>query len=203
MSEEPYSFASVKGAPGGPLVFAFHGTGGDENQLVPLATGLVPSATVVSPRGDVSEFGALRFFRRTGEGVYDMADLARRTEAMGRFVAAHAGRGAARPVIGIGYSNGANIAWSLLLKEPAALAGAVLLRAMLPFDPRPLPSLNRLPVLLIAGRYDELIPVAHAGLLADLLREAGAEIDYKVLEAGHRLTQDDLQLATQWLARRR
>src|SRR4029079_9999591 len=101
-----------------------------------------------------------------------------------------------------GYSNGANLGWSLLLKEPTALAGAILLRAMLPFDPRPLPDLRGIPVLLIAAHDDELIPVERPGLLAALLGEAGADVTYEVLHAGHGLTPEDLKLASEWLSRR-
>src|SRR4029079_4194277 len=102
-----------------------------------------------------------------------------------------------------GYSNGANLGWSLLLKEPGALAGAILLRAMLPFDPRPLPDLSGIPVLLIAAHDDELIQVESAGLLAALLGEAGADVTYEVLRTGHGLTGEDLKLASEWLAARR
>jgi phospholipase/carboxylesterase len=104
--------------------------------------------------------------------------------------------------IALGYSNGANIAWSLLLREPGLLAGAILLRAMLPFDPRPLPDLNGIPVLLIAGTYDELIPIERAGLLAALLGEAGADVTYEALHAAHGLTEQDIVLAREWLGRR-
>ena len=107
-----------------------------------------------------------------------------------------------KPVV-LGYSNGANIGWSLLLQEPGALAGAILLRAMLPFDPRPLPDLSGIPVLLIAAHDDELIPVERAGLLAALLGEAGADVTYEVLRTGHGLTGEDLKLASEWLACRR
>jgi len=110
--------------------------------------------------------------------------------------------GLPKPVV-LGYSNGANIGWSLLLREPGAVAGAILLRAMLPFDPRPLPDLSGIPVLLIAAHDDELIPVERAGLLAALLGEAGAEVTYEVLHAGHGLTGEDLKLASEWLASRR
>jgi len=105
--------------------------------------------------------------------------------------------------IALGYSNGANIGWGLLTREPTELAGALLLRAMLPFDLRPLPDLHGIPVLLIAGNDDELIPVERAGLLAAMLGEAGADVTYEVLHTGHGLTTEDLSLATEWLAARR
>ena len=90
-----------------------------------------------------------------------------------------------------------------MLEDPQALAGAILIRAMLPFDPRPLPTLDGLPVLVLAGRHDELIPLDQAGLLAALLGEAGADVTYEVVPSGHGLTQEDVRLAAAWLAARR
>src|SRR5262245_55387169 len=189
--------------PARPPLLLLHGTGGDENDLLPLADQVAPGATLLSPRGKSVEHGMARFFRRSPDGVWDRNDFNAATADLAAFVAkARAAYGLGKP-IALGPSNGANIGWSLLLKEPYALAGAVLLRAMLPFDPAPLPALNGLPVLLIAGRHDQLIPVEHARLLADLLRRAGAEIRYEELEAGHPLIHDDLRLTAQWLATRR
>jgi phospholipase/carboxylesterase len=185
-----------------PLLL-LHGTGGDENDLIPLAERVAPGATLISPRGKSNEHGMARFFRRSADGVWDLDDFKAATADLAEFVQkARAAYGVRKPVA-LGYSNGANIAWSLLLKEPAALAGAVLLRAMLPFDPRPLPPLADIPVLLIAGRHDELIPVERAGLLAALLGEAGAKVTYEVLPAGHGLTNEDLKLASDWLVSHR
>jgi len=186
-----------------PPLLLLHGTGGDEHDLVPLAERLAPGRTLLSPRGKVNEQGLTRFFRRSPEGVWDLDDFKQRTVELADFLKrARAAYKMPKP-IALGYSNGANIAWSLLLQEPDALAGAVLLRAMLPFDPRPLPDLRGIPVLLIAGKHDELIPVDRAGLLAALLGEAGAEVTYEVLPAAHGLTEDDLKLASEWLASRR
>ena len=113
-----YVHKRLPGEPGGPLLFTFHGTGGDENQFVSLGRDLVPGATIVSPRGDISEFGAARFFRRTGEGVYDMDDLARATDRMAAFVGAHVDAERPSAVFGLGYSNGANILASVLFRRP-------------------------------------------------------------------------------------
>ncbi len=185
-----------------PPLLLLHGTGGDENDLLPLAERLAPGAAVLSPRGKVLENGMPRFFRRTGEGVWDRADLQARTTELGEFLKrARAAYGIGKP-IALGYSNGANIAWPLMLMEPDAFAGAILMRAMLPFDPRPLPDLKGLPVLMLAGRHDELIPIEQAGLLAALLGEAGADVTYEALPSGHGLTQEDLKLAAVWLASR-
>ena len=190
-------------APGKAPLLLLHGTGGDENDLLPLAARIVPGAAVLSPRGKVLENGMPRFFRRSGEGRWDVDDFKRRTAELADFLErARAAYKIEKPVA-IGYSNGANIAWSLLLANPSALAGAVLMRAMLPFDPRPLPDLGGLPILMLTGRHDQLIPPQQAGLLAALLGEAGADATYELLEADHGLTEEDLKLAAEWLARRR
>jgi phospholipase/carboxylesterase len=108
MSADAYIHKAIAGAPGAPLMFLFHGTGGDENQLVSLGQEMLPGVSIVSPRGDVSEYGAARFFRRTGEGVYDMDDLALRTGKMAAFVRAHVEAQKPSAVLGLGYSNGAH-----------------------------------------------------------------------------------------------
>jgi len=184
-----------------PLLL-LHGSGGDEHDLLPLAERIAPGRALVSPRGKVNEQGITRFFRRAPDGTWDIDDFQFRTGELAGFLrSARGAYGLPKPVA-LGYSNGANIAWSLLLKEPGALAGAILLRAMLPFDPRPLPDLSSIPVLLIAAHDDELIPVERAGLLATLLGEAGADVTYEVLRTGHGLTGDDVKLASEWLAAR-
>ena len=185
-----------------PPLLLLHGTGGDENDLLPLAQRIAPGAATLSPRGKVLENGMPRFFRRSGEGRWDIDDFKRRTAELADFLErACAAYGIEKPVA-VGYSNGANIAWSLLLVQPDALAGAILMRAMLPFDPRPLADLGGIPVLMLVGRHDELIPPQQAGLLAALLGEAGADATYEMLEAGHGLTEDDLKLAAAWLSAR-
>jgi phospholipase/carboxylesterase len=189
--------------PGRPPLLVLHGSGGDENDLLPLAERIAPGHALLSPRGKTDEQGITRFFRRDDDGAWDLDSLKDATADLAGFVGrARAAYQIDRPVA-LGYSNGANIAWSLMLHSPQALAGAILLRAMLPFDPRPLPDLSGMPVLLIAADYDELIPVERAGLLAALLGEAGADVSYEVLHAGHGLTGEDLKLSAEWLAARR
>ena len=185
-----------------PLLL-LHGSGGDEHDLLPLAERIAPGRALVSPRGKVNEQGITRFFRRAPDGTWDIDDFQFRTGELAGFLRSARGAYGLPKPIALGYSNGANIGWSPLLKEPGALAGAILLRAMLPFDPRPLPDLRGIPVLLIAGHYDELIPVDRAGLLAAMLGEAGADVTYEVLHAGHGLTPEDLKLASEWLVSRR
>jgi phospholipase/carboxylesterase len=178
-----------------------HGSGGDEHDLIPLAERIASGRTLLSPRGKVNEHGITRFFRRSDDGGWDIDDLKRRTTELAGFVSRACTAYRLEKPMALGYSNGANIAWSLLLNDPALLKGAILLRAMLPHDPRPLPDLRGIPILLIAATHDELIPVERAGLLAALLGEAGADVTYEVLPAAHGLTGEDVVLVSEWLAR--
>jgi len=183
-----------------PLLL-LHGTGADENDLLPLGRELAPGAALLSPRGKVLEQGMPRFFRRVGEGVFDVDDLNARTKELAEFVTkARAAYKLAKP-IALGFSNGANIAWSLLLSDPEALAGAVLIRAMLPFTPDAVPRLDGKPVLLLSGSADPIISADQRDRLVKVLKDAGANLQYEVVPAGHRLTQQDLQIAAEWLSR--
>jgi predicted esterase len=178
-----------------------HGTGGDEHDLMPLADALAPRAGVLSPRGKVLERGMPRFFRRIAEGVFDLDDLRLRTHELARFVDAAAssyGFDRAR-VVAVGFSNGANIAASMVLLEPGVLKRAILFRAMVPIVPDPLPSLTDTRVFMANGRGDPLIPAAEAERLAELLRQAGASVITDWQPGGHQLTRRDLDQARQWL----
>jgi phospholipase/carboxylesterase len=181
-----------------PLLL-LHGTGGNESDLIPLGLQLSPGAALLSPRGKVSENGMPRFFKRRAEGVFDVEDLNARTEELGHFLdAARKSYGLAKP-IAVGFSNGANIAWSLLLNRPDALKGVVLIRGMMPFDPPQKPRLDGLPVLILNGGEDPIVPAETRDRLDRVLREAGADVRYEVLPAGHHLTRQDLTLASEWL----
>jgi len=185
--------------PGKPPLLLLHGTGGDENDLIPLAVQLSPGSALLSPRGKVTENGMPRFFRRLAEGVFDLADLKVRTAELADFIAAARKAYGIDAPVAVGFSNGANIAAALLLTRPQVLHGAVLLRAMLPFEPEPLPDLAGKPVLLLSGSNDTMISAAGRERLAAVLQAAGADLVYKVLPTGHNLTQNDLNLAAQWL----
>jgi predicted esterase len=187
--------------PGSPTLLLLHGTGGNEQDLLPLAPDLMPEAGVLSPRGKVLEHGMPRFFRRLAEGVFDLEDLRVRTAELAAFViaaAAHYGFDAAR-VIAIGFSNGANVTASIVLLRPGVLRRAVLFRAMVPLVPDPLPSLPGTPVLVSNGRADPIVPLAETERLAALLREAGAEVTLVWQAAGHYLVPEDLIRAREWL----
>lgn len=178
-----------------------HGTGGNEHDLLELGRALYPGAALLSPRGQVLENGMPRFFRRLAEGVFDLDDLRRRTHDLGDFVAAVAAvyRFDRSQVIAIGYSNGANIAASLLLLRPEVLAGAVLFHAMVPLVPETLPNLHDVPVFIGAGRVDQLIPARQTERLADLLTQVGATVALHWEPGGHELNSAEVRAAGAWL----
>ena len=180
-----------------------HGTGGDEHDLVPLARLLDPEAGVLSPRGNVLEEGAPRFFRRHGPGRLDLDDLRHRAGELARFVEEASRRYAfAIPsTTAVGFSNGANVAVGLLFETPHALGDAVLLRAMLPYRPQTPPRLQGKRVLLLAGRRDPYSQPEATEALAAILREGGATVDVHYADAGHELVQADVETARAWLAR--
>jgi phospholipase/carboxylesterase len=200
MSTETYIHKAIAGAPGAPLLFLFHGTGGDENQLLPLAREVLSGASIVAPRGDVSEFGAARFFRRTGEGVYDMDDLAVRTENMVAFVRAHVEAQQPSTVLGLGYSNGANILASTVFLQPDLFDAAVLMHPLIPFKPDVKGSLAGKRILITAGRRDPICPPNLTSRLEAYLRSAGADVTVHWHEGGHEIRQDEIEAARRFLA---
>lgn len=190
--------------PDAPVLLLLHGTGGDETDLLALGETLAPGAARLSPRGKVLERGMPRFFRRLAEGVFDVPDLIERTGELAEFVRAAAAEYRFDPaaVYAVGYSNGANIAASLLLLHPGVLRGAVLFRAMVPLVPPSRPALEGIPVFVAAGRRDPIVPFPLTRQLADLLEDAGAEVAVHVEPAGHELTDGDVAAAREWLAPR-
>jgi predicted esterase len=187
--------------PGTSPLLLLHGTGGNENDLLPIGRQLVPGAALLSPRGNVSEQGMPRFFRRFAEGVFDLEDVAKRTQSLADFVRDAATEYGFAPgqLTALGYSNGANIAASLLLLRPESLAGAVLLRPMIVLQPKQLPDLRGKRIAIISGRYDPIVPVDQPETLAKMFRDAGAEVELHWLESGHQLSGADLRLAGQFL----
>ena len=190
--------------PGAPTILALHGTGGDENDLIPLARMVSPDAAILSPRGNVLENGMPRFFKRLAEGVFDLEDLKARTADLAQFIAAAAAKYTFEPsrVVALGYSNGANIAASLMFSNPGILKGAILLRAMVPFEPERLPPLQGTSVLLSAGRQDPMIPQASTSRLAAILKQAGADVTLSWYDTGHGLVPREMEQATRWFGER-
>ncbi len=178
-----------------------HGTGGDENDLIPLGDLIDPSANLLSPRGPVMENGMPRFFRRLAEGVFDLDDLRARTHQLADFIAAAATHYGFDPagLTAVGFSNGANIAAAVMLLRPEAIRSAILLRAMVPLEPDSPPDLMGARVFLAAGREDPIIPAANTERLARMLAGFGAEMSLEWFPVGHQLTRDDVDAAKAWL----
>jgi predicted esterase len=187
---------------GSTTLLLLHGTGGDEEDLLPLGRAMLPGAGMLSPRGKVLERGAPRFFRRIAEGVFDQEDLARRTDELATFVEAAIPtyRLAREGIVAVGFSNGANIAASLLFRRPGLVRGAVLLSPMVPFEPERLPNLEGTSVFVGAGRNDPIAPAAQAERLADLLRQSGAAVTLYWTAGSHGITADEMEAARSWIA---
>jgi phospholipase/carboxylesterase len=188
MTAEEYHSHYHRGSAGAPTVIAFHGTGGDERQFVNLIRGMLPEAGLVAPRGDVSEFGANRFFRRNGEGVYDMQDLAFRTGRMLAFVDSVRARHSGHPLLALGYSNGANILAAMLFQRPELFDRAALLHPLIPWTPAPQPGLAGRPVLVSAGRNDPICPFPRSVALIDWFAAQGADVRTVVGPGGHEIS---------------
>lgn len=203
MSKAPLDFVHVHEAGSSPLtLLLLHGTGGDEQSLLPIGRQLAPNARLLSPRGKVLENGTqTRFFRRLAEGVFDVEDLIFRTNELADFVLAASARYGfdLKSVVAVGYSNGANIAGALLLLRPEVLGGALLLRPMVPLLPESLPALDNRPVFIAAGEQDELITRDQPESLAALLRQAGADVTLRWEPATHKLSRQELDAAADWL----
>ena len=179
-----------------------HGTGGNETDLIQLGRELSPHAALLSPRGKVHENGMPRFFKRLGEGIFDINDLTEQTHALARFIKDSSKAYGFRPdrVVAVGYSNGANIAGSALILHPDALAGAVLFRPMVPFMPESIPDLSGKPILILAGTGDSLVRKEETERLAGLLGQAGADVALHWADATHAIASAEVAAAKEWLA---
>ena len=186
-------------APGRPPLLLLHGTGGDENDLLPLGRMVAPGSALLSPRGKVLEGGMPRFFRRLAEGVFDEADVRARALELADFLAEARVAYRLEAPLAPGFSNGANIAAALLWLRPEALAGAVLMRAMVPLRTAPEADLTGKPVLILSGAMDPIVPADNAARLAQQLTAAGANVTHETLPGGHGLSQADVTLAREWL----
>ena len=194
-----YVAKRTKGTAGAALFLTFHGTGGSEDQFHGFAEQLVPGAHVTSPRGDVSEGGALRYFRRAAEGVYDMDDLAKRTAAMADFIAAEQGNVTPAQTIALGYSNGANILASVAFDAPDLVDTLVLMHPLIPWDPAPQPGLKGRRILITAGQRDPICPAGRTQALADYLIAQGAEVSVVWHPGGHEIAQKEVDAVAAFL----
>lgn len=198
----PAPAGAAAGRAGSPVtLLLLHGTGGNEDDLIPLGRELLPDAALLSPRGRVLERGMPRFFRRLAEGVFDLEDLKLRTHELAAFVDTAAVTYGFDPqkIYAAGFSNGANIAASLLLLYPGLLRGAVLFRPMVPFVPDPLPDLAGTPIFIAAGRSDPMVAAAQTERLVELFTAAGARPALHWHPGGHSLAADEVEAARVWL----
>jgi len=198
-----HKFVPAKsGAPNPVTLLLLHGTGGDENDLLSLGDELWPGAALLGVRGRVLENGMPRFFRRVSEGVFDVDDLEFRTEELAQFIEAASERYSFRTekLIAVGYSNGANIAASLILLHPHYLAAAVLFRVMVPFTPDIIRDFRNLPVFIGAGERDPIVPRSQPEQLGKTFKSGGADVTLFWHSGGHELGEDDVEAAKTWLS---
>lgn len=197
-----HQFVPSSGGDDGICLLLLHGTGGDESSLIPLASPIAPGAAILSPRGKISEDGMPRFFRRLAEGVFDQDDLRVQTAALAEFIesASHKYSIRAERIIAVGYSNGANIASSLMLTRPDLLHAAVLFRPMVPFVPQLSPDLSGVRVLVGAARRDPIVTQAETARLVKIFEDAGAHVAVNWYRGGHELSQDDVDGAASWVS---
>ncbi len=199
MNDFIYRF--IPGA-GDRTLLLLHGTGGNENDLLPLGRAIDPDASLLSPRGKVLENGAPRFFRRLAEGIFDEKDVVARAQELANFVSAAAKKHAfdEKTLVAIGYSNGANIASAMILLGLLKFRGAILSRPMVPLSHPPDTSLENCTVLICGGRFDPIARPEQVNALAELLRDRKAEVEVRMQESGHELTDADVEAARDWLA---
>ena len=187
--------------PNSPTILLLHGTGGDERDLLGLGRELWPGAALLGVRGKVLESGMLRFFRRFAEGVFDVDDLKARTNELAEFIdvaAEHYGF-SKRHLVAVGYSNGANIAASLIFLHPHYLAAGVLFRAQVPFTPDLVRNFSELSVFLAGGMQDTIVPHEQTEQLAAILESGRADVSLFWHRGGHELGSDDVEAAKTWL----
>jgi len=184
-----------------PPLLLLHGTGGDEHDLMAFGRRIAPGSSLLGVRGRLLEGSLTRWFRRHGEGLFDLADMAERATELAAFVGSASQHfGWSRAPIGVGYSNGANIAAGLLMRHPDTLSGGVLMRAMSGLSPEPRLDLAGTPVLLLSGRHDPLAPEASRAVLVAALKQAGATVSEQTTASGHGLEAGDAHAAQGWLA---
>ncbi|HVS60004.1 MAG TPA: alpha/beta hydrolase [Gemmatimonadaceae bacterium] len=187
------------------MLVVLHGTGGDENDLIGIGQAIAPGAAILSPRGNVLENGAPRFFKRLAEGVFDPKEVRSRGEELACFIRAAISKYALNParIFALGYSNGANVASTVMFIEPGLLQGAILFRPMLVFEPDERPNLSGAGVFVSAGRMDPIVPVKSVERLVELFEASRAEVTLKWQLAGHNLLPSEVREAADWLALQR
>ena len=200
-----HRFVAAEESATGDSLVVLHGTGGDENDLIGIGQAIAPGAAIVSPRGNVLENGAPRFFKRLAEGVFDPKEVRSRAEELARFIRAAVVTYRLDParVFALGYSNGANIASTVMLVEPGILNGAILFRPMLVYEPSEINDLAGSAVFISAGRMDPIVPAESVERLVELFDAAHAEVTLKWQLAAHSLVPSEVREAAEWFALRR
>lgn len=199
-----YRFLPAPNSADASTLLLLHGTGGDENDLIPTGQQLAPHFNLLSVRGNVLENGAPRFFRRLGMGVFDEDDVRFRADELDAFLQNTLAENGlnSQKLVALGYSNGANIAGALLLRHPRRLVGAALWRAMLPLqDPGPAVESNGAPVLLLSGSTDPYYQPEGMARYERWLAESGFHPEHHLLPASHGLTTADFRRTAEWLER--
>src|SRR5688572_15618356 len=196
-----HRFIPAQESPPRHVLLLLHGTGGNEDDMIPLGRDLDPAAAILSLRGNVLENGMPRFFRRLAEGVFDEEDVIRRANELADFVGLAAIKYNFDPqfLVAVGYSNGANVAAAVLLLRPGVLTRAILFRAMVPLTPTSQPTLAATRILICSGEHDPIVPVENAERLAAMLREGGAAVTLRLEDAGHQLVFAEIADAKKWL----
>jgi len=200
-----HRFVAAGEAASGETLIALHGTGGNENELIRIGQAIAPGAAILSPRGNVSENGAARFFKRLAEGVFDPKEVRSRAEELARFIRAAMAKYSldVTRLYALGFSNGANVASTVMFIEPDLLQGAILFRPMLVFEPEERSDLSGSSVFISAGRMDPIVPVSSVERLVELFQASRAEVTLKWQPAGHTLAPSEVHEAAGWLALQR
>lgn len=200
-----HRFVPVEDRASAETLIVLHGTGGDENDLIGIGQTIAPGAAILSPRGNVLEKGAPRFFKRLAEGVFDPKEVKSRGEELIRFIRAAISKYGLNPerVFALGYSNGANAASTVMFIEPGLLRGAILLRPMVVLEPDESPDLSAVGVLISAGRMDPIVPTKNVERLVELFEASHAEVTLKWQLGGHNLLPSEIRQAADWLALQR
>jgi phospholipase/carboxylesterase len=195
----------VPGEESADTLLVLHGTGGSENDLIGIGQAIAPGAAILSPRGNVLENGAPRFFKRIAEGVFDPKEVRSRAEELARFIRAAAitYRLDTSRIFAFGYSNGANVASTVMLIEPGAIQGSILFRPMVVYEPPDKPDLSGSSIFISAGRLDPIVPTDSVEQLAEIFRSGNADVTLKWQIAGHNLVPSEVREAAEWFALQR
>ena len=200
-----HRYTPAQDSTSGETLIVLHGTGGNENDLIGIGQSIAPGAAILSPRGNVTENGAHRFFKRLAEGVFDPKEVRSRAEELARFIRAAITKYSldSTRIYALGYSNGANIASSVMFIDPGLLQGAILFRPMLVFEPEKHGDLSGSSVFISAGRMDPIVPMSSVERLVELFESSHAEVTLKWQQAGHNLVPSEVREAADWLSQQR